>query len=32
MDDPDRPLEGCIPRAGLVTFRPGEPLDAPKLA
>ena len=32
MDDPDRLLEGRIRRARWVTFRPGEILDAPKLA
>lgn len=32
MRDPDRLLEGRIARARWVTFRPGETLDAPKLA
>jgi hypothetical protein len=32
MDDPDRLLEGRIPRARWVTFRSGEHLDAPRLA
>ena len=32
MEDPDRLLEGRIPRARWVTFRPGKSLDAPKLA
>ena len=31
MEDPDRLLEGRIPRARWVTFRPGEPIDAPTL-
>ncbi len=32
MDDPDRLLEGRIPRARWVTFRPGDPIDALSLA
>jgi len=32
MEDPDRLLEGRIRRARWVTFRPGEPLDAPRLS
>jgi len=32
MDDPERFLEGRISRARWVTFRPGDPIDAPRLA
>ena len=32
MEDPDRLLEGRIPRARWVTFRPGDPIDVSRLA